>query len=159
MGMAIDPQFATNRFIYVCMASILPTAGNDVRVMRWKVNANYTAATDRIDIVTGAPVNVSTAELGRHSGCRPRFGPDGHLYVGTGDAAVGTAPQDLRSLGGKVLRIDRIGNGVPGNPGGFHDPRIFSTGHRNVRASPSAPLTASACPPSMAPTATTRSTA
>ncbi len=133
MGMAIDPQFASNRFIYVCMASIQPNPGNDVRMMRLQVNANYTAATDRIDIVTGAPVNVSTAELGRHSGCRPRFGPDGRLYVGTGDAAVGTAPQDLRSLGGKVLRIDRNGNGVPANPGGFHDPRIWSTGHRNVQ--------------------------
>ncbi len=133
MGMAIDPQFATNRLIYVCMVSIQPNPGNDVRVMRWRVNENYTAAGSRTDIVTGIPVNVSTAQLGRHSGCRPRFGPDGRLYVGTGDAALGTAPQDLRSLAGKVLRVDRNGNGVPGNPGGFHDPRIWSTGHRNVQ--------------------------
>ena len=46
MGMAIDPQFATNRFIYVCMVSIQPNPGNDVRLVRWKVNANYTAAAE-----------------------------------------------------------------------------------------------------------------
>ena len=133
MGMAIDPQFATNRYIFVCMVSTLPVGGNDVRLIRWKVNATYTGVTERTDIVTGAPVNLQSAELGRHSGCRPRFGLGGALYVGTGDAALASAPQDPHSLGGKVLRIDRNGNGWPGNPGGALDPRIYSYGHRNVQ--------------------------
>ena len=64
---------------------------------------------------TGLPINPN-GQLGRHSGCRPRFGPDGYLWVGTGDSAVGTVPQDLHSLGGKVLRIDTNGVAAPDNP-------------------------------------------
>jgi len=132
MGLAVDPAFATNRYIYTCFASTLGGVNNDVRLVRWLVDANFTTLTNRTDIVTGLPVNA-TGELGRHSGCRPRFNSAGHLYVGTGDAAVGTVPQDPRSLGGKVLRITRDGTGVPGNPGGTLDPRIWSYGHRNVQ--------------------------
>jgi aldose sugar dehydrogenase len=132
MGMAIDPQFASNRQIFVCLASTLGGPANDVRVVRFRVNAGYTALTDRRDIVTGMPVNTE-GELGRHSGCRPRFGPDGYLWVGTGDAAEARVPQDQSSLGGKVLRVDRDGRGAPGNPGGALAPRIWSYGHRNVQ--------------------------
>jgi glucose/arabinose dehydrogenase len=132
MGLAIDPAFGSNRYIYTCFASTLGGPNNDVRLVRWKVNADFTGLTDRTDIVTGVPVNT-TGELGRHSGCRPRFDAAGRLYVGTGDAATGSAPQDPRSLGGKVLRIDRDGKGLAGNPGGALDPRIWSYGHRNVQ--------------------------
>ena len=133
MGMAVDPQFEFTRFVFVCMVSTLPSQGVDVRLARFTLNADATALINRVDIVTGAPANVSSAEAGRHSGCRPRFGPDGHLWVGTGDAALGSAPQDPASLGGKILRIDRAGNGVPLNLGTPYDPRIFSIGHRNVQ--------------------------
>jgi aldose sugar dehydrogenase len=132
MGLAIDPAFDSNRYIYTCFASTLGGPNNDVRLVRWKVNANFTCLTDRTDILTGVPVNT-TGELGRHSGCRPRFDGAGRLWVGTGDAATGSAPQDPRSLGGKVLRIDRDGKGLAGNPGGALDPRIWSYGHRNVQ--------------------------
>jgi glucose/arabinose dehydrogenase len=137
LGLAVDPQFAANRYIYTCFASTRGGPDNDVRLVRWKVNASSTALTDRADIVTGMPVNTN-GELGRHSGCRPRFGPDGALWVGTGDAAVGSVPQSKTSLGGKVLRVDRNGAGVAPNPGvlypasGF-DPRIYTYGHRNVQ--------------------------
>ena len=73
---------------------------------------------------------IFKSSTGSHSGCRPRFGPDGYLWVGTGDAAIGTNPQDDASLGGKVLRIDRDGNAAVGNPQGH---RWFSKGHRNVQ--------------------------
>src|SRR6185369_12129331 len=88
LGLAIDPQFATNRYLFTCFASNI-SGSNDVRVVRWTVNADYTALTTRTNIVTGIPFSS-----GRHSGCRPRFGPDGYLWVGTGDAAVGTNPQN-----------------------------------------------------------------
>ena len=133
MGLAIDPSFATNRYIYVCLASTLGGANNDVRLVRWTVDAGFTTLTNRTNIFVGGPVNIS-GELGRHSGCRPRFGPDGRLWVGTGDAATGTAPQDPRSLGGKVLHINKDGTPAPGNLGGAYDPRIFSYGHRNVQS-------------------------
>jgi glucose/arabinose dehydrogenase len=129
MGLAIDPNFAANRRIYVCMTSSAPVGADDVRVVRYRVNDAVTALTDRADIVTGLPVNTA-GELGRHSGCRPRFGPDGYLWVGTGDAATGTVPQDDNSLGGKVLRIDTNGIAAPGNPGGR---RWYTKGHRNVQ--------------------------
>ena len=82
--------------------------------------------------MVGLPVNTA-GQTGRHSGCRPRFGPDGYLYVGTGDAATPTHPQNPQSLGGKVLRVDRSGNGAPGNPGGAFLPQIYTYGHRNVQ--------------------------
>jgi aldose sugar dehydrogenase len=132
MGLAIDPQFASNRLIYVCLASTLGGPANDVRVARFRVTDGYTGLTERTDIVTGAPVNT-TGELGRHSGCRPRFGPDGALWIGTGDAAVGNVPQNVRSLGGKILRITRDGTPAAGNPGRAWDPRVWSIGHRNVQ--------------------------
>jgi glucose/arabinose dehydrogenase len=129
LGLAVDPRFATNRLIYTCFMS---NAGGalDVRVVRWRVDAAFEGLTDRTDIVTGMPVNTA-GQAGRHSGCRPRFGPDGNLWVTTGDAAMPTVPQDPRSLGGKVLRVDRDGAGAPGNPGGALDPRIYTFGHRN----------------------------
>lgn len=131
MGLAVDRDFATNRHIYTCFLSN-SSGALDVRVVRWTVNASSSALGGRLDIVTGIPVN-NAGQTGRHSGCRPRFGPDGYLWVGTGDAAIGTHPQNPQSLGGKVLRVTRTGAGAPGNPGGAFLPQIYSYGHRNVQ--------------------------
>jgi glucose/arabinose dehydrogenase len=126
MGVAVDPLFESNRFIYTCFQSNA-SGSMDVRVVRWKVNDSYTGTTQRNDIITGMPTT------GRHAGCRARFGPDGFLWVTTGDAAIGTTPQNPQSLGGKVLRVDRNGNGAAGNPGGSFLPQIYTHGHRNVQ--------------------------
>jgi glucose/arabinose dehydrogenase len=131
LGLAVDVAFASNRYIYTCYASTLGNGGNgDVRLVRWTVNADFTALTNRTDIVTGMPLNTVS---GRHAGCRPRMDAQGRLWVGTGDAAMGTVPQSPTSLGGKVLRVNRDGSPVAGNPGGALDPRIWSYGHRNVQ--------------------------
>jgi glucose/arabinose dehydrogenase len=123
LGMAIDPQFAQNRFIYACYDS---THG-DVRVAKWHVANDLSSVTFLHTLLIGLPENPS----GRHSGCRPRFGPDGFLWIGTGDAAMGTNPQNDNSLGGKVLRVDKVwGLPAPGNPGGR---RWYTKGHRNVQ--------------------------
>ena len=128
LGLEVDPLFASNGYVYVCMASDLG-GSNNVRVVRYELAVpNGDSLIDRTDIVIDMPHN--DASNGRHSGCRPRFGPDGYLWVGTGDAAVGTNPQDDSSLGGKVLRIDRNGTAAAGNPGGL---RWFSKGHRNIQ--------------------------
>jgi glucose/arabinose dehydrogenase len=125
MGLAVDPDFATNRFVYTCFSS----TANDNRVARWTVNGSLTGFDARTDIVTGMPYN-STTFPGRHSGCRPRFQPGPpFLFVGTGDAATNGTPQDLGSLGGKVLRVTRNGGAVSGNMQGL----VFSSGHRNVQ--------------------------
>jgi len=125
LGLEVDPNFESNGYVYVCFCSNAASE-NDVRVVRYTLatpDADEVVARD--DIVTGMPYST-----GRHSGCRPRFGPDGFLWVGTGDAAIGSTPQDDNSLGGKVLRIDRDGDAAPGNPGGF---RWYSKGHRNIQ--------------------------
>lgn len=125
LGLAVDPDFANNRRIYTCYNWTNGSA-RDVRVAAWTVNGSVTTATRVGVIISGGPVSS-----GRHSGCRPRFGPDGFLWIGTGDAATGTTPQDLGSLGGKVLRIDKMtGAPAPGNPFGS---AIYTYGHRNVQ--------------------------
>ena len=128
MGMALDPQFASNRYIYICISSNLGSS-TDNRMVRWTLAADGASLSARRDIVTGLPWAG-----GRHSGCRPRFGPDGYLWIGTGDAATGTNPQDLQSLGGKVLRVTRDGAAAPNNPViAGADARIYTYGHRNVQ--------------------------
>ena len=115
MGLEVDPSFDSNGYVYICTTSSAG-AGNDVRVIRLTMSRpNGDSVEGREDIVTGMPHNDSSG--GRHSGCRPRFGPDGFLWVGTGDAAIGSTPQDDDSLGGKVLRVTRDGEAAPGNPG------------------------------------------
>ncbi len=93
------------------------------------MNAGVTALDQRADILTGIAANPS----GRHSGCRPRFGPDGFLWVGTGDAATGTNPQDPNSLNGKTLRITVDVAPAAGNAGPPFRPEIYTYGHRNVQ--------------------------
>ncbi|HEX5587649.1 MAG TPA: PQQ-dependent sugar dehydrogenase [Acidimicrobiia bacterium] len=132
LGLAVDPEFTTNHYVYACYDTT-----TDVRLARFTVNSFAPGALQHnSDIVTGIPVNPS----GRHSGCRPRFRPSSNppqLFIGTGDSATdGTIPQNLQSLGGKVLCVDRNGAACAGNPG-IGDPaiddRIFSWGHRNVQ--------------------------
>lgn len=124
LGMTLDSQFDSNRYLYTCFNTV-----SDIRVVRFKVTQDNQSLGERKDIVTGLPVNAS----GRHSGCRPRFDPNNHLWIGTGDTARSIHPQSPSSLGGKILRVDRDGTAVPGNLGSPFDPRIYSYGHRNVQ--------------------------
>ena len=123
MGIVVDPGFASNRRFYTCQGH----TGPQVQVIAWTINAAYTTATRVADpLVGGLP-----AASFRHGGCRMRFGPEGYLWIATGDAASGTVPQDLTSLGGKVLRVDpSTGAGAPSNPFAS-SPRIYTYGHRN----------------------------
>ena len=136
-GVAVDPNFARNRFLYVYATSSLTAPGTN-RVLRLKVNDTVTAVSGRLDIVTDIPYKPKANDLpfggpGAHNGGRIRFSPgDGYLYVTTGDTHNGVVPQTPTLIGGKVLRIDRDGKAAPNNgaPAGF-DPRIYTYGHRN----------------------------
>jgi len=104
------------------------------------LHAYYTSATDnrvvRIPWVDGRlgtpePILTGIPKADIHNGGRLAFGPDGHLYVGTGDADVRADAQEPAALGGKILRITPDGgvpadNPTPGSP-------VYSIGHRNVQ--------------------------
>src|SRR5687768_5419831 len=136
-GVALDPAFATNRTLYVYMLSNISTSPRTNRVVRLVLNEGYTTAGRRTDIITDIAfkdVANAVGGAGAHSGGRIRFGPDGFLYVTTGDNHNATLPQSPTRLGGKVLRVTSSGAPASGNapPAGF-DPRIFTYGHRNVQ--------------------------
>ncbi|TVQ58135.1 MAG: PQQ-dependent sugar dehydrogenase [Rhodobacteraceae bacterium] len=139
MGVAVDPDFAENRLIYVYSTSSLTAPGTN-RVLRLRVDEDLRGVSGRTDIVDSIPYKPAASDHpfggpGAHNGGRLRFNPgDGFLYVTTGDIHGGAVPQSPTLLGGKVLRIDRDGNAAPGNgaPEGF-DPRVFTYGHRNVQ--------------------------
>ncbi len=137
-GVAVDPDFAKNRFIYVYSTSDKTAPGSN-RLMRFKVNNSLNAVSDRTDIVPDVPYKPTATDHpfggpGAHNGGRVRFGPDGYIWLTTGDTHNGVVPQSPTMLGGKVLRINRDGKAAKENspPSGF-DPRIYTYGHRNVQ--------------------------
>jgi glucose/arabinose dehydrogenase len=104
-----------------------------------RVFAYYTGAEDnRIVAMTWDGRSLGQPELildgipksAIHNGGRMVVGPDGYLYVGTGDGAESERAQDKSSLGGKILRVTVTGAPAPGNPFGNE---VFSYGHRNVQ--------------------------
>jgi len=136
-GVTFDPDFAKNRQIFVYSTSSMTAPGTN-RVMRLKVNDDFTKVSDRTDIVADIQYKPKASDHpfggpGAHNGGRLRFNPgDGFLYVTTGDTHNGVVPQSPTLIGGKVLRIDRDGKAAPDNkaPEGF-DKRIYTYGHRN----------------------------
>ncbi len=135
MGLAVDPGFASNRRFYTCQGGFnsATSSKRDVRVVSWRLSADSASATQSQVLLRGIP-----ARTGRHGGCRLLLHSQGWLLVGTGDAAVGTNPRSLTSLGGKVLRINRLtGAPWPSNPyaraSNLNKRKIYSYGHRNVQ--------------------------
>ena len=77
------------------------------------------------------PLLTGIPHAGNHNGGRLAVGPDGYLYVTTGDAGRREAAQDPDDLGGKILRITVDGDPAPGNP--VPGSPVWSLGHRNVQ--------------------------
>lgn len=134
MGLAVDPGFGKkNRRFYTCQGGNTANGGHDVRVMAWSLGKKFKRAFLVRPLLTGLP---STS--GRHGGCRLLIASNGALFVGTGDAATGTNPRNLNSLGGKTLRLNRkTGAPWPTNPFIHSDSRnaryVLTYGHRNVQ--------------------------
>ncbi|WP_242343304.1 PQQ-dependent sugar dehydrogenase [Anaeromyxobacter terrae] len=125
LGIAADPRFAENRRFYTYHTA--DDGGRSVnRVTRWVLAEDRgSARVDRV-ILDGIPA------AGVHDGGRIRFGPDGLLYVGTGDAQEPSRAQDLGSLAGKLLRVTTEGAPGDGNP--FPGSPVFLLGIRNTQA-------------------------
>jgi glucose/arabinose dehydrogenase len=127
MGLTLHPQFASNHFLYLAYA-YKSDDGQRVRVVRFRETG--TGLTDRKLIIE----NIPAAQF--HAGCRLRFGPDGKLYITTGDATEPAIAQRLDSLGGKTLRLNDDGTVPSDNPFVGQQgarPEIWSYGHRNAQ--------------------------
>jgi len=139
MGVAVDPDFASNRRIYVYSTSNMSNPHTN-RLMRFVVGDDFSSVSDRTDIVDDVPYKMAASDHpfggpGAHNGGRVRFNPgDGYLYLTTGDNHNEEVPQSPTLMGSKVLRIDTDGNAAPDNapPDGF-DKRTYTYGHRNVQ--------------------------
>jgi glucose/arabinose dehydrogenase len=99
----------------------------DNRVVRYRYTGDRTGR--RLDEPRVLLDAIPRAEI--HNGGRLAVGPDGHLYVTTGDARDRPAAQDPDSLAGKILRITVDGEPAPGNP--IPGSPVWTYGHRNVQ--------------------------
>jgi glucose/arabinose dehydrogenase len=115
LGIAVSPKYKTDNTVYVYYST-----EQDNRV------AKLVRAGKPQPILTGIPRSLE------NNGGALAFGPDGFLYVGTGDGtSTGSLAQSAKSLSGKILRITTAGKPAPGNPG--KNSPIWASGLRNVQ--------------------------
>jgi glucose/arabinose dehydrogenase len=129
LGLAVDPDYERNRFVYLFM-TVAGGSGGDSgsdltnRIVRYRdaggdAGGSLVEPRTVLDGIPGAP---------NHDGGRLAFGPDGKLYVTTGDAQEPSLAQDRGSLAGKILRVNSDGSVPADNPFGN---AVYSYGHRN----------------------------
>lgn len=119
LGIALHPDFSKNAkvFLYYTYSS---SGGNTLnRVVSMVYDGSLKDEQIIVDRIPGAS---------NHNGGRIKFGPDGFLYITTGDAENPSQAQDINALGGKILRVTDEGKPAPGNP--FNN-LVYSYGHRN----------------------------
>jgi len=118
LGLAVSPDFATDRQVFVYVTTL-----EDNRVLSMRFDGS--SISDITPILTGIP----NGDI--HDGGRLAFGPDGFLYVSTGETGDEDLSQDDNSLGGKILRITPEGDPASGNPD--EQSPVWTAGHRNVQ--------------------------
>jgi len=124
LGIAAHPDFASNRLFYLYVTT--NAGGRDEnRVERWTLSEDHASATFERVIFGGIPSATY------HDGGRLRFGPDGMLYVGTGDSRDPDLSQNRGSPAGKLLRLTPEGQVPADNP--FPGSPVFLLGIRNTQ--------------------------
>lgn len=127
LGIVLHPNFSQNQLLYLYMTA--PGTGEQTvnRVLRYRFASG--ALTDSKVIIDNIPGAIY------HDGGRMEFGPDGKLYITTGDATEPAIAQDLNSLGGKILRLNDDGTFPEDNPfvtrSSVQAGAVYSYGHRN----------------------------
>ena len=127
LGIAFDPNFTTNQFIYLYYT--LSSAANN-RISRFTMNGNLVVAGSESVVLNLDPLSGAT----NHNGGTIDFGPDGKLYVGIGENANTAHAQNLDTYHGKILRINSDGSVPAGNPfvgGTAQRQRVWEYGMRN----------------------------
>ncbi len=118
LGVAVSPTFDSDRTLFFYL-----TTGTDNRVLSAQLDGKDLG--EPTVVLDGIPRGFI------HDGGRIAFGPDGYLYVSTGETGNPGLAQDPDSLAGKILRITTDGTPAPGNPD--PDSPVWSSGHRNVQ--------------------------
>jgi glucose/arabinose dehydrogenase len=128
MGMTLHPKFSENHFVYLAYAYRDENKDQNVRVARYRETGE--TLLDPKTIIEAIPASQF------HAGTRLRFGPDGKLYITTGDATKQARAQQLNSINGKTLRINDDGT-VPDDNPFVKQPEarseIWTYGHRNAQ--------------------------
>ena len=123
MGLALDPEFAKNPFVYVAYSYRAANGRLQNRLVRLREDAKLgRGVLDKVLIDNAAGSN-------NHDGGRVKFGPDRKLYWTVGDAQTTRFAQNLKSLNGKILRLNADGSIPSDNP--FPNSYVYSYGHRN----------------------------
>jgi glucose/arabinose dehydrogenase len=118
LGLAVSPSYAEDKRVFVYTST-----DDDNRVLRMTFDQGRLS--EPTPILTGIPTGF------RHDGGRLEFGPDGFLYVSTGEIGQGELAQQRDTPAGKILRITQDGDPAPGNPD--PDSPVWTLGHRNVQ--------------------------
>ncbi|HVT01631.1 MAG TPA: PQQ-dependent sugar dehydrogenase [Patescibacteria group bacterium] len=126
LGVAVSPDFSHNHDIYLYYTFASKGANNNLnRIVKYKLEDNK---------LTQEKILVDNIPSGsNHDGGRIKFGPDGYLYITTGDGEQPSLAQSKNTLGGKILRITEDGKPAPNNPfdGKNGNDLVYSYGHRN----------------------------
>ncbi len=129
LGLALDPDFATNNFLYVYYTATSPSVHN--RISRFTANGNVAVPGSEVILL-----ELNNLGATNHNGGCLRFGADGKLYASVGENANGANAQNLTNLLGKILRLNSDGS-IPADNPFFNDPtpgirkEIWAYGFRN----------------------------
>jgi glucose/arabinose dehydrogenase len=125
LGIALDPNFAINGYVYIAYTYTTPESKFNNRIVRCKETVGTNTGKEDKILIDGIRGQLN------HNGGPIKFGPDNKMYWTVGDGFDDSKPQDLNSLNGKILRMNTDGTIPADNP--FPNSYVWTYGHRNVQ--------------------------